>query len=822
MSAADLQPGDPALTLRPVPGLTIVPVRHHSPACAAALSTLIARERPTRILIEMPEDFQHLLPLLLDPLTRPPVAVVALARRKGDPPGPDDETDPDAAVEVAGSFPFSAHAPEWIAIREGAKAGARIRFIDRASSARLAEEDPDDAPPAATPPTALPLADDRALTGGDYIAALCERVGARDGFELWDQMFEARLADDADALLTDVLTYCAALRAATPEHDRETLEREAVMVRHLRAALAEDDGGTIAVVGGFHAPALIAAALDDAPAERTTEPAPARAWLTRFGHVELDAHNAYAAGLPLPGYYDAVWNSRDADGRPDWRGVARDALVSFRRAVPDPPSLPATVEALRVAENLASLRGRPGPMRTDVLDAARSAFVKNESGRGVAGRTDPLLHALERHLAGTAIGDVPPSAGSPPLLEAVREEARRWRFDVEDGTSRSRTLDIRRKPRHARVSRFLRQLALLDVGFARLVSGPDFATGHGTHLMNETWDYAWSHRVEATLIERATFGSTPAGAATGLLWRRFAELAQGSSARDSGAAATLLAQGVAAGLGPRLVPLARRVGEVIDAEPRFANAVHALNRLGSLRRSWDALRSREGGANAGSTTGIDIEALARAAYRRVHYLLPGLLLVKDDETGPALDSLRDALRGTREYESDDAPFREAVARLGRDADAMAGANRGVAGAALAVAARDSGDAAPLAAAVRGRLAAVTLDDRDRAALLRGALAAEPSVTNMNGIMEAIDASLTAFDENTFMDALPDLRLAFTALNPRETDRVAARIAELHGTDAGAVRTTTRATLGTVSEGSRIDVAIANALETDGLSAWGSV
>ena len=59
----------------PERGLWVVPVRHHSPACAWALSALIAEVRPTHVLIEGPEDFDRHIGNILDPGTRPPVAI---------------------------------------------------------------------------------------------------------------------------------------------------------------------------------------------------------------------------------------------------------------------------------------------------------------------------------------------------------------------------------------------------------------------------------------------------------------------------------------------------------------------------------------------------------------------------------------------------------------------------------------------------------------------------------------------------------------------------------------------------------------------------
>src|SRR6478736_10454208 len=54
--------------------VVLFPVRHHSPACARALSALIRRLRPAAVLVEGPSDFNDRLPELALP-HRLPIAI---------------------------------------------------------------------------------------------------------------------------------------------------------------------------------------------------------------------------------------------------------------------------------------------------------------------------------------------------------------------------------------------------------------------------------------------------------------------------------------------------------------------------------------------------------------------------------------------------------------------------------------------------------------------------------------------------------------------------------------------------------------------------
>ena len=132
--------------------LYFAPIRHHSPACALALSALLHEVRPAAILVEGPDDLQHLLPLLQHPQTVAPVAWLCqstqerpaaksqdLAREEespGEDPTPAEEgatvtPEPRPAPETRTAFfPFCDYSPEWVAIREGAALGAEIALID--------------------------------------------------------------------------------------------------------------------------------------------------------------------------------------------------------------------------------------------------------------------------------------------------------------------------------------------------------------------------------------------------------------------------------------------------------------------------------------------------------------------------------------------------------------------------------------------------------------------------------------------------------------------------------------------------------------------
>ena len=763
---------DPQLTPRlwdDARGLYFVPLRHHSPACARHLERLIEEIAPKHILVEGPCDFDPMIPLVAAAETRPPVAVVAFPKRGS------GET---AEHSVVSYFPFCGHSPEYVALRDAVARGCAVNFIDLPSSHRMMlrrseEEDDGD--------VAFSLTDERAFDVSDYVTALCRRSGCRDQNELWDHFFEARATGrDWRGFFTDVGAYCAAVRAASHARDLErdgTLAREAQMLALTRRALDAAEGPVVVVTGGFHTPALIDGLADAGNHEKIVAPAAgSEAYLIRYGFRQLDILNGYAAGLPLPGFYDRLWSRLGAaeDDRLDdsfWRGLGLEILTDFteqlRREQPSlAPPVPVLTAALESAARLAELRGRAGPLREDLLDACRSCLLKGEQ----LGELAPVMMHLKDFLTGSRIGDIPPSAGSPPLVEAARAEARRLGFNVEEGDERNRKLDIYRKPRHRRVSRFLHAMAFLDTRFADRTGGPDFLAGMKLDLLFETWRYAWSPMVEARLIELAAGAETVGDACLRELRRRLRGLEEEGRGRNAREAVHLFLTACQAGVAERALDVLPLIESEVLADPELPSVVTALRELFLLWRSRDVL------GVAGAQT---VERLIGVAYARALYLLPDLRSAREDDLTPylyALASLREVVTtaGGETRSVDEALYREAIA------DLLAGEVPPAIGGALAALAYLSGliDGEELIRRFGGDLGGAYAEPEDRIAFLRGLVAISREVLwRVPGLAARADAVLEALDEDDFIAMLPHLRLAFAALDPRETDRLAQTLAE---------------------------------------------
>jgi len=306
-AAADIVQIHKALS-KPSKSVFFAPIRHHSPACAWAVRELIQEIKPDQILIEAPQDFETHIESLLHFETVPPVAVASIIEK-------------DKKSRLAAYYPFCAHSPEFIALQEGRKVGANLSFIDLPAGhkAMLGE---------ARVERTINLQSEKAFDSGDYIEGLCKNLGCRDGYELWDHLFETRLGtSNWRSFFADVGAYCAGMRAATPSEELDRTgdtTRENFMGACLKEAMKKS-GKTLIVAGGFHVPKLIEFVSAKKPQRIKMSGAKSQSYLIRYGYAAMDALSGYGAGLPQPGYYDYLWQQAEAvNGAPNWRQTALD------------------------------------------------------------------------------------------------------------------------------------------------------------------------------------------------------------------------------------------------------------------------------------------------------------------------------------------------------------------------------------------------------------------------------------------------------------------------------------------------------------------
>ncbi len=787
--------------------LVVLPVRHHSPACAWHVGEQVRRRRPSVVLVEGPRSFDTLVPLLVHPEAKMPLAVYTWYVRK--PPGA-RAADP---VERGGAFyPFCDYSPELVALRTAAELGIEARFVDL----ELAELAASGRRSAGTES----LLDEHVFWRSRTLRTLAERLGCRDDEDLWELLFEAEPAS-FEAHQAAMTAYCLLARRDETEASLEaegTLAREAEMAWHVRRALRQrgpDDGPVLVVLGGLHAvamPDLVRGRKAPARPRVRTPRTTTESALVRSTFDQLERLNGYAAGMTSPGWHQRWWKHLQAGAehpradatREAVQAVARELRRRHRVHVPTPDVVAAVGQSLRLAE----LRERPAPLRSDLLDALTSCLVKGEADAdGVR-----VERAARRVLTGAEVGVLPPGAGAPPLVADAHARLKRARLRPDSTEPQVTRLDLYRRPAHRGTSRLLHGLRYLEVPFGRVDRGPDFVRGRRTELMQEQWTYRWTPDTEAGLVEASLLGGTLDEAVREKFSREVGRVAGPDAPHDAEGAVGLLALACVLGLHDRADQATAVVRAGLAADESFPSVAGATAQLGLIWEAREPLEAHRLG---------DLAAVLQDAFARSLYLGrdPEGSASDPAQAVEALVALRDLLAAESGAALDADLFWSVVEdHVRHPTSALL---RGAATGLLWSAGRT--DDRALAVAAGGHLGGA-VPPTEAVDYVSGLVAtARESVWQSPALVTALDDTVRAWDDDTFVEHLPHLRLAFGSMTPRETDRLAGQVAVLHGLTPGAGLELT-ATLPTAADDdvrrfTEASALVADLLRADGLAGW---
>ncbi|CAM5454331.1 MULTISPECIES: DUF5682 family protein [Streptomyces] len=757
-------------------GPLLLGVRHHGPGSARAVRTALDAARPAAVLIEGPPEADALIPLAADPGLRPPVALLAHAV---DEPG------------RSAFWPFAGFSPEWVALRWALEQGVPARFIDLPATHTLAwqkeadesgHDDGDDGDEGDDAGESGPAPDPGSGHGDqvrvDPLAVLAEAAGYDDPERWWEDVVEHRGpgARDPFAPFVAVAEAMAALREryGAGGHPRD-LVREAHMRLRLRDARKEFGDAVAVVCGAWHVPALRErttvtadrALLKGLPRTRTD-----LTWVP-WTHRRLARSGGYGAGIDSPGWYGHLFHAPD---RPVERWLTK--VARLLRAEDRIVSSAHVIEAVRLAETLAALRGRPLPGLGETTDAVRAVLCD--------GSDVPLALVHDRLVVGDVLGEVPESAPAVPLQRDLARKQRSLRLKPE-ALERELELDLRGGTDAGR-SRLLHRLRLLGVGW-----GEPARSRGSTGTFRETWRLRWEPELSVRVAEAGVWGTTVHAAA-----RAKAE-ADATAARALADVTALAEQCLLAGL-PDALPVVMRV--LADRAALDTDVGHLAQALPALVRSL----------RYGDVRGTDTGALAEVAAglaERVFVGLPPACVALDtdaaeemrghvDAVHTAVGLLTESLTGVSAEAADGGAAEPTGGGDGTGAAATAGAvGEGVGAAAgggglrgrwravlRVLALRDT---AP--GVIRGRAVRLLLDDGalapEEAARLMG-LALSPGtppaaaaawvegfagggggllLVHDERLLALLDTWLTGVPADAFTDVLPLLRRTFAAYEP---------------------------------------------------------
>lgn len=771
-------------------------IRHHGPGCARSLLQALEALQPDCLLVEGPPEGESLLPMLQSAELRPPVAMLVYMQ---DTPSqaafyPFAEFSPEwQALQWASrnsvvtrfiDLPQTHAMAIELARREALKLAAEAEG-DAAQAGELAvEESPEDtaledagAEDAEAEPIDAEVAAELPVEiHRDPLDWLAQAAGFEDGETWWNRLVEER--GDSESLFESINEAMTAVRselAKDGEHWRGEayVQREALREAHMRQCIREATKAgyqRIAVVcGAWHVPALqqSVTAKADAVLLKGLPKAKVQATWAPWTYRNLASRSGYGAGVTSPGWYEHLWRCYQADIESK-KVVSQDgeALLAIKNIASGgvTPAILRTagwltrvahllrekdldcssahiIEATRLAESLAALRGQPTPGLEEINESIVTVICMGENA--------PLQLIEDELTVGHVLGGVPAGVPQVPLQRDMEQQQKSLRMKPE-AASKLLALDLRKDIDLAR-SHFLHRLRLLGIDWG--TRAQDAQRNRGT--FRESWQLQWEPELAVRIIEASVHGATVAQAATAKLRASLkpdTALPEIAQAIDDALLANLpqLVEALIETLAERAATTGD-VAQLLQALPPLAN----VYRYGSVRQTDTALLA----------TVID-SLIVRASIG-----LPVACMAMDDDAAAAMkakvlaahDALR--LRGT------DGKAQEAV-------DAWRAALRSLA----------MGDAA--AALLRGMACRLLLDEHllestevvqqfnrnlslgaapmDVAAWLDGFLNQQALVLlHDESIWGAIDAWLSGLGEVQFAQILPLVRRSFANFSKHE-------------------------------------------------------
>ena len=501
--------------------LHIFGVRHLSPAAAWHLRQLLDRVRPKLVLIEGSDDADGLIPHIVSPKSKLPIAILAYTT--------------DAPVRTF-CYPLATYSPEYQALVWCQQNKAKARFMDLPSSVFLGLMDRDDGAAVVEQekaedtenekkkekPTLAQIVGGEAEDEDEEAAPIVEEKPRRDSVydrvaeiagepdyeTYWERHFEQLRA--ADSYLNAARGYGAELRAMedfSTRHAAENLVREAYMRRKIQQAIADGfkPEQIVVVTGAFHATALgpdLPPMTDEVFVKlRKRE---SKMTLMPYSFFKLSSQSGYGAGNHAPAYFEMVWNSYNENSAAGLPTLFLTNVVRELRTSGTFRSTAEVIEGVRLAEAMAGMKGSLPTLR-ELQDAAVTLL----------GQGDPAVvrESLLRVEVGTAIGALAKGVSQTSIQDDFYRELSRLKLEqFKASVKRDLDLDLRenRRVKTAEAafldlhrSSFLHRLAVLEVGFGQKVA----VRQEGT-TWAERWALQWTPEAEIAIVEAVLLGET--------------------------------------------------------------------------------------------------------------------------------------------------------------------------------------------------------------------------------------------------------------------------------------------------------------------------
>ncbi len=461
-------------------------IRHHGPGSSDALQIALRKQKPDCIIIEGPADAESCIPIVADAKLRPPTAILVYRKKE---------------ISTAAYFPFTEYSPEWLALKYSVKNKVEARFMDLPQALQFELEDRKQKGIQTSLFSAKfdePI--DTSQLAADPMRFIAQLAGYDDVERWWEVTFEH--TGSSEEIFPIISRMIHELRAAQPQQSLETTFREAYMRTRIRQTINDGFQNIAVICGAWHLPALedlsLFPARDDKKLLRglKTKLKTEAIWIP--WSYERMTRIQYGAGVTSPAWYELLFKKKD-QAAVYWMAKVASLLRKKDFVV----SSSATIEAIRLANTLATMRGLAIPGLKELQNAAISVICNGEMA--------PMALIAHKLIVGNKVGKVPDSQIISPLqkdLVARIKKARLTKF-FNSSEPATKKLDLR-VTSNMDASILLHQMLLLEIPWGKKNKGPKGQTGS----FAEYWRLKWRPDYMIRVIDAGMWGKTIVKAAS--------------------------------------------------------------------------------------------------------------------------------------------------------------------------------------------------------------------------------------------------------------------------------------------------------------------
>ena len=740
------------------------PVRHHSPVCAFHLKKIIDEFKPETILIEGPSDANFLMEYMIDENTTAPFCIYSSYIDK-------------SKEKCRSYYPFLDYSPEFVAIKKSHELKINCSFIDMPFGSIIENSENN----INKKPISIYDKDNNKFNVNDYTSRLTKKSGLRSFAELWERDFEINgILKNSEDFIKSVFALGYYMRLIESE-DIETKNREYFMAKNIKECIDKKIDRILVITGSFHVNGIIDKLKDFENIEREFNKLKkyniqnSSNYLIPYSFEEADQRKGYIAGIEYPAFYNNIWKKLNEDLIENaYTETVKSFIVKAAGINRDyyNVNIPDCINAYYMAINLAKLRGKNNAGVYELIDAVKSAFVKGEISLENTGNIELMMKLL----SGIANGKVSSKSIVPPVVSDFRNICKTHRIRIDKTETTESTLDIIKDKNHFEKSKFFHKMRFLDIGFCKLIKGPDYIEKTDKNLAREIWKYKYNSQVEALLIDKSVYGTSVEELCLNFIKDKLKSRLNGEEISK------LIIESTVMGLYNFLIDNYNEIENIILSDNDFISLCKALDNFSYLinieKINGNINKDRE---NIFSNVDIisKIKSLSKLGFILAAQNMESIKNLDEENALKYSVYIKNLFIYT--LENEDLDCREIFYG---SIDSMTQNTFGsshIYAVCLSIKYKSSLiDAKEFASIISNFLE--TAETESIAYFLNGVfLIARDILFINNDLINEIDKIVKNIEENKFIEILPNLRFAFTNLTPTETERLSLIIAKLYKT-----------------------------------------